>query len=378
MVMIMRTYKMLIFSGIFLMLILSPLTSNGKSLNSKISGLHNFTPYKFIALGDTRPEEGDNTGLGIIADMIEDIQKNHQIEFILHSGDMVEQGADQSDWDTYYWPLMTEIANQIPIYYAVGNHEYYTKSVGGYNLSLVTYVNNVENPGNEIFYSFNSPQNDTHFIVLNTDYIVGDIAEDVIKAAEQQQWLENELVNNSYDRTIIMTHRPFWGLNPADDRIEPIEEIRTLWHPLFIENGVDMVLSGHAHNFYQTVRNGTDYTTSGGGTVDFSGVLPDHPEIKPTILPEDKWIVGEYHLCLVEATIEGFNIDVIVSNGSVVYEYSVPAVLDIEETTSLTTTSHYTSTTTTTSASTSVELPFSIIALLISTKILYTYRKKKR
>ncbi|MHA2253907.1 MAG: metallophosphoesterase [Candidatus Kariarchaeaceae archaeon] len=372
----------LITSGIFLMLIFSPLTSNGKSVTCEISEIHNFTPYKFIALGDTRPAETDNSGLIDLIDIIDDVKKTNEIDFILHNGDMVGNGGDQIDWDTYYWPYMNSIEDQIPVYYAVGNHEYET--AGAYDTSLETYLANVNNPGNEIYYSFNSPQNDTHFIVLNTEYVICDSEwaydDNCTKRHEQQLWLEQDLAENSIDRIIVMTHRPFWGLNPADDRIKTIEQIRATWHDLFITEGVDAVFSGHAHLFYHTIRNGTHYTTTGGGTAsnEFNPEIINHPKIQETWQEEDYVFGKQIHLCLVEVTKEGFDVDVIVSNGSVVYEYSIPAVLDIEETTSSTTISHSTSTTTTISASTPVELPFSIIALLITVKILYTLRKKKK
>jgi len=57
----------------------------------------------------------------------------------------------------------------VPVYYTVGNHEYESESSSD-DVELATFRSNVDNPGNEVYYSFNSPQNDTHFIVLNTEY----------------------------------------------------------------------------------------------------------------------------------------------------------------------------------------------------------------
>ncbi len=292
-----------------------------------------FQPYKFVVLGDTRNDETDNTGLITLSSLLNQVINENEIVFILHSGDIVQEGGEQSQYDAYYWPLMTNFSNQVPIYYAVGNHEYY--SFSGYDKSLEVYLNNVQNPGNEIYYSFNSPQNDTHFIVLNTDYVVGDIDENSEKRKEQQEWLENDFATNTIDRIIVMTHRPFWGLNPSSDRIEPTEELRDLWHPLFLEQGVLAVFNGHAHLFYESLRNGLRYTTSGGGTIDAADYdlekMIQTSKIQETWQEDDVAFV-DFHLLLVEVTESGYDIDVIVTNGSTVHEYFIPSVLEISGT----------------------------------------------
>ena len=155
---------------------------------------------------------------------------------------------------------------------------------------------------------------------------------------------------------------PMWGINPVPERLEPVEQLQALWHPLFVEHDVDMVISGHAHTFYQTVRNGTDYTTSGGGTIDMVGSMPEHPTIQERLLPEDRIMLEQIYLCLIEATIEGFNIKVIPSNMSVVFEYFAPAVLTLDPTTTTTTTSTTTTTTTTTTSTIPIGLFSSLIA----------------
>ncbi|MHA2109127.1 MAG: metallophosphoesterase family protein [Candidatus Hodarchaeales archaeon] len=292
-----------------------------------------FQPYKFIVIGDIRNDEDDNTGLIQLSSLLTQVMSVHEIDFILHSGDIVQKGGIKSQYDTYYWPLMTDITTQVPIYYAVGNHEY--ESFSGLDKTLQAYLENVENPGNEIYYSFNSPQKDTHFIVLNTEYVVGDYGKDSVKQQAQREWLEADFASNTIDRIIVMTHRPFWGLNPSPDRIEPVEELRDLWHPLFLEQGVEAVFSGHAHLFYETLRNGVRYTTSGGGTSDAQD-YPLEKMIQTTKIQEtwqeDDVAFVDFHLCLVEVSETGYDVDVTVTNGSTVHEYFIPPVLEVSGT----------------------------------------------
>ncbi len=371
--------------GIFLTLILCNGVSTGSS-DQTLDEVTSFDNYKFIFLGDTRPEESDNTGCETLATMINTLKQEHDIEFILHSGDVVWDGSVQAQWDTYWWPNFGSIAAEIPIFYAVGNHEYdYGFQT---EATLETYVANVDNPGNEVYYSFNTPQNDTHIIVLNTYFFI-DAAynnfQNLTLAAEQQAWLENDLATNNISRIIAMTHTPFWNLNPSPDRLTAAQNTRDAWHDLFVQYGVDLVISGHAHNFYNTFRNGTWYTTSGGGTSDFSNILIAGP-ILDTYLPEDYYFTDANHLCLVEVSSEGYDVGVITPNMSYVYNYSVSAAIE-----GLTTTSESSTTvdpttttsdvmTTTDEETTTTSTPgFSLVSLILIFSVTsIIYRKQRR
>ncbi len=375
-----------IMCGVFLLIFISSGRSLSSVSNETLTKSSNFSNYKFIFLGDTRPEEDDNTGCEILATMINTLKQEHQIEFILHSGDVVWDGSVQTQWDTYWWPNFGTIAAEIPIYYAVGNHEYdYGFQT---EATLETYIANVDNPGNEVYYSFNTPQNDTHIIVLNTYYFIDEDYnnfQNLTLAAEQQTWLENDLATNNISRIIAMTHTPFWNLNPSSDRFIAAQNVRDTWHDLFVRYGVDLVISGHAHNFYNTYRNGTWYTTSGGGTSDFSSILIAGP-VLDTIQPEDYYFTGVNHLCLVEVTNEGYNVSVITPNMSYVYNYSVSAALEeettIESSTTYTTrTSSWTeiiTTDTTEEPSTSASPSFIFFNFIIILPVLTVIYRKQR
>jgi predicted phosphodiesterase len=377
--------KVVALTGIILVILFSSGKSIGEVSEKTAVDPSNFENYKFIFLGDTRPEEGDNTGWETLSSMINTLKLDHQIEFILHSGDVVWDGSVQAEWDTYWWPNAGPIAAEIPFYYAVGNHEYDYGAQVAKNLD--TFKANVDNPGNEIYYSFNTAQNDTHIIVLNTYHFLDteyNNFQNLTAAAEQQAWLEQDLATNNISRIIAVTHTPFWNLNPSSDRYGAVEEVRNTYDALFVEHGVDLVISGHAHNFYNTYRNGTYYTTSGGGTADFSSILIAGP-VEDTVLPEDVMFTGDYHLCLVETTVDGYDVSVITPNMSYVYNYSVSALLDGVSTTELTSMPTTTTTsssevmvTTTTSDTTPSTSPsFTILNLVLFIPVMgIIYRKR--
>ena len=72
------------------------------------------TKWNFVVLGDGRQQLGfwnsttnhyshDNTSNPIRRDLINNIvEENPNLEFIIHTGDIVASGAEQDDWDRYY------------------------------------------------------------------------------------------------------------------------------------------------------------------------------------------------------------------------------------------------------------------------------------
>lgn len=295
-----------------------------------VDNLEEFTPYYFIAFGDTRSNKqggiDDNSGLEAIAPLIENLAEEFNVSFMLHVGDVVENAGDQSWWDTYWWPLMSDVAGSVQIYYAVGNHEYQSET-GVFDLELATFKANVENLGNEIWFSFNSPQNDTHFVVFNSEYRISPFpnfqfaTNNATLWAEQETWLIQDLADNTIDRVIVMFHRPLYGVNPT--KVDDYGVMQELLEPIFINGGVDQVFVGHDHYFYHTIREGIHHTVTAGGCIDMVNyeLFAENTDLDI----EGDYGFSGFEVCLVKATRMGFEIDVIIPNGSVVYEYFVDA-----------------------------------------------------
>ncbi|MCK4847729.1 MAG: metallophosphoesterase [Candidatus Heimdallarchaeota archaeon] len=285
-----------------------------------------FESYKFIAYGDTRNTPQlpvDNSGMEETAILIEDLLAEHNIEFILHDGDMVDAGGNQAEYNDLWYPTMSNILDSgVPMYVAPGNHEY--ESSSGSDVDLFTWRSNVQNPNNsdvdEVYYSFNSASGDTHIIVLNTEYYY-EHDNDVTKQDAQMAWLEADLAASTAPRTIIMHHRPQWGANAG--RLSEYPVLRAAWHDYFVNNSIDFVINGHDHHFYHTIRNDTDYMIIGAATAALTNPAP------PAGLPD--WQEGDvafgdcYAVTLITVTELGFEVDVIATNGSIVYEFFVDA-----------------------------------------------------
>jgi len=297
--------------------------------------VQDFEPYTFIAYGDTRnTPEGDNSGMEATALMIENVMAQQDVEFILHVGDLVDSGGSPDEYEEYWWPTMEDILDEVPFYAAPGNHEYEALS-GGDDIELVNFRNNVANPNNsgqdETYYSFDSPQGDTHFVILNTEYYYGLPVVNALNTTrqdEQMAWLEADLTTNTASRTIVMFHRPIWGVNNARV-VEEYRPLRKEWHDyLTINHSVDFVIQGHDHHFYHTVRNDTDFMVIGAGTAALT-----LPNLNGNYVLEE-WQEGDYAfgdayaITVVTATAAGFEVGLLLENGSTIYEFTIDAAAD--------------------------------------------------
>ena len=118
-------------------------------------------------------------------------------------------------------------------------------------------------------------------------------------------------------------HNPSYSVR-ADrpDRWAQAAAIRAEFHDLFVENGVDIVFSGHDHQYYHTVRDGIDYVVTGGGGAPLYEIDTEAPD----------WMSGDvgfsaYHYCVcsiaaLNSTHKTLSIDVVKLDGTTADSFS--------------------------------------------------------
>ncbi|MCG3216307.1 MAG: metallophosphoesterase [Candidatus Heimdallarchaeota archaeon] len=252
---------------ILLSFILSSFLPLAQGRNWKVNAEQETESWHFIALGDSRNWYVNSTNIfrKNIYEYI--VNKDPNFEFILHTGDIVYQGGDQLSWDRYYEDIDLAVQNDVKFYYAVGNHEMYTRnytdgSYGPLDMDFSTYMANVVQPGNERYYSFDYKDR-IHFIIINTDEYWTNAEFNI--TSDQEQWIIDDLSSNTLDFTIAMFHRPMYSIR-SNSRVNNAKEIREVLEPILQEYGVDLVFSGHDHQYYRTLRKGIlNIITSGAG-----------------------------------------------------------------------------------------------------------------
>ena len=182
---------------------------------------------RFVVGGDSRSNPDDR-------DAVSSAMRETSPGFVLFSGDLVDDGAIQGEWDGFfghmddYWTGADGLT--IPIVPALGNHDKGT----------VNYFGQFALPGNEEWFSFDWGP-DLHIVVLNSEATVEGLE-------AQTEWLEEDLEEHAdYTWKVVLLHRNIlpsyhdWWLTGVNR-----------WVPIWDTHGVDLVVTGHSHNYLRS------------------------------------------------------------------------------------------------------------------------------
>jgi hypothetical protein len=243
-------------------------------------------------------------------------------DIALHVGDTVGTGANLNEWvDRHLFPLR-HLSAEVPTYIAIGNHEY-----GGYwetNPRVCPpferyFDHPTQRSGNEYWYSFD--YGPARFIILDANKSSGPKGDRIPPDSPQYAWLARELADAARKAKwiFVLFHQPpyseCWGGRYYDGEPHLRQEIV----PLLEKYKVDIVLSGHTHDYERGLphppynpANGSGneavyiITGGGGGALDNHKYyewpqidLPDHPA-NPSDDAPDQGRYYKYHFCLVE------------------------------------------------------------------------------
>jgi len=200
-------------------------------------------PFEFVLYGDNR------TRHDVHRKVVESILKTSKPDFILQTGDMVENGADNSLWPIFF-DIEHELLRKVSFYPTIGNHEHNVRQ----------YYEFFQQPA---YYSFN--WGNAHFAMMDSDLAnVGQ--SDAARQAfwkEQTTWLEEDLKKSqgSEFRFVVAHHPP---MSAVESR-QGANAHMTALIPLFEQMHVTAALFGHDHNYQHYLKNGIHYVVSGGG-----------------------------------------------------------------------------------------------------------------
>jgi 3',5'-cyclic AMP phosphodiesterase CpdA len=302
------------------------------------------SPFNFIAYGDTLSVTMPNGVSPILDDMI-DIYLTHDPEFILQLGDLALLGGNWTQLMEFNTSMTAVWDSGVPFYSAPGNHE---KAIGGWvedpfftNYTQYVHYEDIAAAcgATELYYSFD--YGDVHFIILNTE---DSWADGVFQCStEQMTWLQGDLANVENDTFLVAAfHRPAYSVREArPDRWAEAETIRDEFHSLFLQHDVDLVLTGHDHHYYRSLRDGIYYIVSGGGGAPPAGVDKD-----ATAWQDCDIGFTEFHYCNVEVNSSHVTLEVHLMNGTTSDSFTIPK-LDPTSTTTISTTTSPTATTST-------------------------------
>ena len=167
---------------------------------------------------------------------------NHNPDFIVNTGDLVDNGGDFVEWKRMFNSASKELMSTA-LMSASGNHE----ARGDFAL-----VNNFVFSGIDeqdtvtgVYYSFD--YNIAHIAILNSNELNSSNG----LSDEQIEWLKNDMNSSDKPWKFVALHKaPYSNGSHFDDK--DVEAIRAQLQTLMPELGIDLVLQGHDHVFMRT------------------------------------------------------------------------------------------------------------------------------
>ncbi|KAF9178551.1 hypothetical protein BGZ51_007688 [Haplosporangium sp. Z 767] len=190
--------------------------------------------------------------------------EHHKVDYLIHAGDAVQDYTSLDNWQTDFASPLShfKIGQTTPLIYAHGNHDF--DPLGEY-----TYT------GKRTWHAYTVAG--IRFIVLDSN----------LDSREQDHWLEQELkseaTKQAWFRLVLVHISPYTQYWEKDAWLSKGEKdwgsfVRTRYVPLFQQYHVDLVISGHQHNYMRGQDDHMVYTIIGGagGQLD-SEQVEDYP-----------------------------------------------------------------------------------------------------
>lgn len=211
---------------------------------------------------------------------------HHKANFFINMGDLVDNGADLYQWNAWF-DATEDMISSIPLAPVLGNHEMY--DLGWKNMEPVPYTtffavpSNGSSKFNRRYYSFD--YNGVHFTVLDTQFVETEDSDDLKR--EELEWLKRDLDTTQMAWKVILMHRDsLTYASERNNRTAGINDIGTVFMPIFDEYHVDLVFSAHLHTYrnrghiedFKRSDKGPLYILTGvAGNVRYSGLWREHP-----------------------------------------------------------------------------------------------------
>jgi len=199
----------------------------------------------FAVIADTQWQWDGVNRIRLVGDAI--AGDPDEFDFILHGGDLVESPIPRY-WQHFFYSLSDALL-EAPFLPVLGNHE---------GNSRTYYETFTLPPGGGLMDKrwWALEYGDVMVIGLDTnvsrpgDYI------------DQVEFMREHFSGEHAYRFVIFHHPVF----TSDAIYGPgMEGLQSLFHQVFVEKGVDIVFTGHAHNYERIERDGVTYLVVGGG-----------------------------------------------------------------------------------------------------------------
>ena len=240
---------------------------------------------RFVAMGDygvgIRSDNESSRRQRRIADVLDELVRNHDVRFVLSLGDNIyqgeqgqvddESGGEDDDWYSSFFQPYRYVISRVPVFPTIGNHDT-TDTEGSDDREQMEDNFHVRerfrehqdraSVGPGLFYRFGFGS-DLELICIDTSQDSEDPDyHRFFQIPDHKRWLEDALAVDEPTWRIPFSHHPVFCAGPSHENDQ--EMIETVL-PLFERGGVRLALAGHEHNFQVSEVDGRTYVVSGAG-----------------------------------------------------------------------------------------------------------------
>ncbi len=162
-------------------------------------------------------------------------------ELMLALGDNAYSSGTEQEFQDRLFKPMADLLRRVPLFPSLGNHEYVTNQGQPYLDNFYLPANNPAS--SERYYSFD--WGPVHFVALDSNCAIGMASSDRCTRAAQKSWLAQDLGATQRPWKVVFFHHPPWSSGEHGSQLT----MRREFGPLFEQYGVDLVLTGHDHNY---------------------------------------------------------------------------------------------------------------------------------
>lgn len=178
----------------------------------------------------------------VFAPALQFATSNHDGDFIINTGDFVDDGRSFVQWQRMF-NSATDVLMNIPVMGVAGNHESKGDNALDYYFTFPNAPEQDKTLG--VYYSFD--YNNAHFAILDSNKL----GEDDGLSPEQIEWLIEDMNASDADWKFVALHKaPYSNGSHYDD--DDVIAIRAQLQSLMPQLGIDIVFQGHDHVFMRT------------------------------------------------------------------------------------------------------------------------------
>jgi Icc-related predicted phosphoesterase len=253
----------------------------------------------FVAMGDsgTGSTSQEAVGKAMLA--------NHP-ELFLALGDNAYESGTEAEWEAHFFQPLASLLSEIPVYAVLGNHEYSTAQAQPALDNLYQPSNNPA--GTERYYSFD--WGPVHFVALDSMCLLKSTQASACTADAQLQWLEQDLAATRQPWKVVSFHHPPYSSGEHGSSTYLYKALT----PLLERFGVDLVLTGHDHDYERSYPlKGGERVNPGQGGITYVVVGSGGAYLKGYSIPQPAWSAARM------TNVYGF-LDVVVDRGTMTAE----------------------------------------------------------